>query len=69
MSAEQISEDFSEKSKVETSVGIVNQWEYKTQWDTISIAQFMYFFLTLLLGFAICAVKGYFVLVFDVLVP
>ena len=57
---EKRSVDFCNKERVsKTSVGSVNQWEYKTNAETISIKQFIYFLMTLILGMVMCAVKGF----------
>ena len=57
---EKLSVDFVDEKRIsETSVGSVNQWEHKTNSQTISIKQFIYFLMTLILGMVMCAVKGF----------
>ena len=56
---EKLSVNFADEERIsETSVGSVNQWEYKANSQTISIKQFIYFLMTLILGMVMCAVKG-----------
>ena len=57
---EKRSVDFCDKKRIsKTPAGSVNQWEYKTNAETISIKQFIYFLMTLILGMVMCAVKGF----------